>query len=189
MSLYLPADRTRNRLKPQGAVPGTDSDGSHRGRPSIVVLLERPKPRLWSLRQVAGLARRLGAELLIAALVTYDRGFDELDQIKLRIARDGVQDATERLLQQGVQAAGVVRLVGDGDQALSASDLADHMDANLVVVLARRGSWFRLFPGSALAHQLMRRGRRPVLVIPDHDRQGSWRTVLLGLVGVRTPRG
>lgn len=187
MALTLRPNAAGNVPAPQGEVPGIDGGSPHGSGPSIVVLLERSNPRSWSLRQVAGFARRLRAEVLIAAVVTYDGRFDDLDRHKLRMVQDGVQRATARLVEQGARAARLVRVVGYGDQALSVSDLADHLDADLVIVLARRGSWFHLFPGSLLAHQLMRRGRRPVLVIPDHERWGSWFGMLRKLVSARDP--
>jgi nucleotide-binding universal stress UspA family protein len=174
--------------RPPAGAPAADSNGPHGSRANVVVLLERPDPAGWSIRQLARLARRLGADLLVAAVVTYDRSFDDLDRLKLEIAQDGVQRATARLVEEGVRAAPAVRLVGPGDQVLSVSDLADHLDADLVIVLARRGSWFRLFPGSPMAHQLMRLGRRPVLVIPDRERRGSWPGVLLELVRIPASR-
>ncbi len=143
-----------------------------------------PPRASWSLRRVAWFARRLGAELLVAAVVTHGRELDELDQVNLRTAQEGVQRVTADLSEQGIPAAGEVRLARYGDQAQAASDVADRLDADLVIVLVRRGSWFGLFPGSTVAHQLMRQHRRPVLVIPDHVPQRSWRALLLSLVGV-----
>lgn len=173
--------------RPPVRAPAEESGEPRWGRPNVVVLLERPNPAPWSLRQVAALARRLGADLLVASIATYDRRFDDLDRLRLQIAEDGVQEATARLIERGARAVAVVRLAADGDQALSASDLADHLDADLVVVLARRGSRLRLFHGSSLAHQLMRQGRRPLLVIPDHERRESWSSVVLELVRARAP--
>jgi nucleotide-binding universal stress UspA family protein len=168
--------------RPPAGAPQTGGDRPERSRPNVIVLLERPDPSPWSLRQVAGLARRLGAELLVAAVAIYDHRLDELDRVNLQIARDGVRGATSRLVGLGARAAGMVRLAAYGDQALSASDLADQLDADLVIVLARHRSRFRLFPGSPLAHQLMRRGRRPVVVIPDHEQRRGWGGLLRDLV-------
>jgi nucleotide-binding universal stress UspA family protein len=100
-----------------------------------------------------------------------------------------VLDVTSSLVEQGVPATGEVSLAQYGDQARVASDLADHLDADLVIVLARRGSWFGMFPGSPLAHQLMRQHRRPVLVIPDHERRRNWISVLGGPARPDVPRG
>jgi nucleotide-binding universal stress UspA family protein len=173
---------TRFAERPPVGALGADGDGPHWNPSLVLVLLERPSPTPWSLRQLAWFARRLQAELLIATVVTYDRSLDDYDQVKVRIAKQDVQKVTARLVEQGARATGEVRLVRCGDQALSASDLADGLDADLVIVLARRGSWFGLFPGSPLAHQLMRRRRRPVLVIPDHERRGSRLSFFLELV-------
>lgn len=164
-----------------------EGDGPQRGRPHVVVLLERPAPAPWSLRQVAWFGRRLGAELLVGAVVTHGRGLDELDTVHLHLAQESVQRVTADLAGQGLPASGEVRLAHYGEGALAASDLADRVDADVVIVLARRGSWFGVLPGSPLAHQLMRRRRRPILVIADHERRATWSTVLLGLIGVGVP--
>lgn len=176
--------KSRLAERPPVGAPVAEGDDPHWSRPHVVVLLERPAPAPWSLRRVAWLARRLGAELLVAAIVTYGRALDDLDEFHLRMAQESVQQVTAQLAELGVRATGEVRLARYGDQALAASDLADRLDADLVVVLARRGSWFGVLPGSPLAHQLMRRRRRPVLVIPDHEQHRSWGALLLGLVGV-----
>lgn len=161
--------------------------GSYRGRPHVLVLLERPHPAPWTLRQVAWFARRLGAELLVAAVVTYDHRLDELDRLNFRIAKEDVEDATARLVEQGALATGEVCLVPYGDQVLSASDLADRIDADLVIVVADRGSRLGLVPASPLARKLMRRRRRLVLVIPDADPSQSWHRRLLSLVQLHAP--
>lgn len=161
--------------------------GSSPSRPQVLVVLERPKPAPWSIRQVAWFATRLGSDLLIASVVAYDRGLDELDLINLRMAKADLREVTTRLVEHGVRARGEVCLARRGDQALSVSDLAEHLDADLVIVLTRRGSWFGVFPGSLLAHHLMRLRRRPVLVIADHEPARSWSSLLLGLVRVHAP--
>jgi hypothetical protein len=82
-----------------------------------------------------------------------------------------------------------VSLAAYGDQALVASGVADRLDADLVVVVARRGAWFGVFPGSPLAHKLMRKRRRPVLVVPDYERGRSWHEVLGGPARPDAPQG
>lgn len=154
----------------------TESTGgdSHRSSLRIVVLVERPDPAAWSVGQVARFARRLEAEVLIAAIFAHSGSLDDLDRANLRMLTNGVREVRSTLVQQGVQATAEVTLARYGDQALVASDLADRLDADLVIVLARRGSWFGVFPGSPLAHDLIRGRRRPVLVIPDHERRRAW---------------
>lgn len=169
---------------PVGALEGDDP---RRRRPQVVVFLERIRPASWSLRQLTWFATRLGAELLIAAVVTQDHALDPLDLYNVRIARRGIREVIERLVEQGVRATGEVSLARHGEEALVASDVADSLDADLVIVLARRGTRFGLLPGSPLAHQLMRRRRRPVLVIADHERRGTWTSVLWELVRVHAP--
>jgi nucleotide-binding universal stress UspA family protein len=157
-------------------VDATESTGgdSHRSSLRIVVLVERPDPAAWSVGQVARFARRLEAEVLIAAIFAHSGSLDDLDRANLRMLTNGVREVRSTLVQQGVQATAEVTLARYGDQALVASDLADRLDADLVIVLARRGSWFGVFPGSPLAHDLIRGRRRPVLVIPDHERRRAW---------------
>lgn len=181
--------KSRLAERPPVGAPVADGDDPRWGRPHAVVLLERPVPAPWSLRQVAWFARRLGAQVLVATVVTHGRGLDDLDEFNLRVAQEGVQQVTADLASLGIRASGEVRLAQYGDQGLAASDLADGLDADLVIVLARRGSWFGLFPGSLLAHQLMRQRRRPVLVIADHEPRRSWTALLLGLVGAGAASG
>lgn len=178
---------TRLAERPPVGATVADGDDPHRSRPHLVVLLERPAPASWSLQQVAWLAQRLGAELLITAVVTYGRALDDLDEVNIETAEDRVQEVAAWLVEEGVRATGQVTLARYGDQALAVSDLADGVHADLLVVLARRGSWFGVFPGSALAHRLMRRRRRPVLVIPDQTNEPGWLQVLLRLVGLEAP--
>lgn len=178
---------TRPADRPPVEVLDANPHDSYRGRPHVLVLLERPHPASWTLRQVAWFARRLRAELLVAAVVTYDRGLDELDRLKFRLAKEDVEEVTARLLEQGAAATGEVRLAPHGDQALSTSDLADGLDADLVIVLAGRASRLGLFPASPLARDLMRRGRRPVLLIPDAGPSRRWYGELLSLVQVHAP--
>lgn len=187
MGLTPTANRIGTTVLPARAVPGPDSAGPHWSRPNVVALLERPIPGSWSLRQLSSFARRWGAHLLIATVVTYDHTLNDFDRVRFLMAKKDVADVTARLVEQGIGAAGEVRLAAHGDEVSAASDLADRLDADLVIVLARRGSWFGLFPGSALAHRLMRQGRRPVLVIPDHGRRRRRLRVLVGLVRVRAP--
>lgn len=168
--------------RPPVGPSGSGGDRPHCGRLHVVVLLERPDPAPWSLRQVARLAGRLSAELLVTAVFPHHGSLDEVDRVNLRIVRDGVRCVTSSLLEQDVQASGEVSLAHYGDQASVASDIADRLDADLVIVLARHGSWFGVLPGSPLAHDLMRRHRRPVLVIPDHERRRSWYSLLGGPV-------
>lgn len=152
------------------------------GALQVMVLLERPDPAPWSLRQVARLAQRIRAQVLVTAVFPHQGSLDGVDRMNLRSVKEGLRDVTASLVERGVQATGEVSLALYGDQALVASDRADRLDADLVIVLARHGSWFGMFPGSPLAHQLMRRHRRPVLVIPDHERRRSWLSVLGGPV-------
>ena len=179
-----PTDPGRRAEQPPAVAAGPD-----RSRPLVVVLLERPSPASWPLRQVTRLALRLRAELLVVAIVTYGRGLDELDQVNLRIAREGVQEVSARLVGQGVLAAGKVTLARHGEHAAVACDLADRFDPDLLVVLARHGAWFRVFPGSSLAHHLMRRQHRPVVVIPDREARLGLRGVVRYLVGADAARG
>jgi len=169
---------------PIGA-PVEDGHDPRWSRPQVVVLLERRMPAPWTLRHLVWLARRLDARLLVAAVVTQSRRADDLDQANLEIARDGVEKVTTLLVEQGVRATGQVKSAPYGEQAQAACDLVESLSADLVIVLARRGSWLGVFPGSVLAHRLMRRSRRPVLVIPDRVYQRTWRDVLLGLVGMQ----
>jgi nucleotide-binding universal stress UspA family protein len=182
MRLPLTRNLTSKVLTPAEFIPGLGSDGPRSSRSQLLVILERPNPGPWSLRKVAWVARRLGAEVLIGAIVTYDRSLNDFDGFKVGMAQEDVQDVTARLVEQGVRATAEVRLTPHGDQGRSASDLADGLDPDLVIVLARRGSCFRLFPGSPVAHHLMRQGRWPILVIADHAPRGSWRSALLGEV-------
>jgi nucleotide-binding universal stress UspA family protein len=175
--------------RPPVGAPAVDGDDARWSRANVVVLLERPEPSPWALRHLAWFARRMGAKLLVAAVVTHGRELDELDRVNLEAAENGVRDVTGWLVEQGVAADGHVALAQYGQRAVAASDLADRADADVVIVLARRASWFGVLPGSPLAHQLMRRTRRPVLVIPDRSYQESWRRFLLGLVGMDAPRG
>lgn len=117
-----------------------DGDGRHRSRSQALVILERPRPAPWALRQLAWFARRLRAELLIATVVAYDRGPDDFDRVKAGIAKEDVERVAVRLIEQGISATAEVRMVPRGDQARAAADLADRLDADLVIVLARRAS-------------------------------------------------
>jgi nucleotide-binding universal stress UspA family protein len=179
---------TRLAERPPVGATAADGDDPHRGRPHIVVLLERPSPASSSLRQVTWFARGLGAELLVTAVVTHGRSLDDLDEFNVETAENCVQEVAAWLVEEGVRATGRVTLALHGEQALAVSDLADGLHADLVIVLARRGSWFGVFPGSVLAHQLMRRRRRPVLVIPDQVYEPGWRQFLLKLVGMDGPQ-
>ncbi len=161
---------------------GAMGSGDARCPLQVMVLLERPDPAPWSVRQVTRLAQRIRAELLITAVFPHQGSLDHVDRANLRSVREGVREVTSSLVEQGVRATGEVRLAPYGDQALVASDRADHLDADLVIVLARHGSWFGMFPGSSVAHHLMRKHRRPVLVIPDHERRRSWLSILGGPV-------
>ncbi len=96
-----------------------------------------------------------------------------------------MQEVAAWLVEEGLRATAQITLAQQGDQAVAVSELADSLHAELVIVLARRGSWFGVFPGSALAHQLMRARGRPVLVIPDQVCEPSWRQVLLKLAGLQ----
>lgn len=156
--------------------------GADASRPRVVVLLERPNPASWPVLQVTRLAQRLRAEVVIAVVVTFERSLEELDRLQLELASEGVQEVTAGLIEHGVSATGEVTLAPYGDHALVASHLAARLNPDLVIVLARRGSWARALRGSPLVHHLMRGRHRPVLVIPDHEAGPGWPRALLELV-------
>lgn len=114
------------------------------------------------------MGRRLGAEMLVVAPVKYRPPRDELVAARVSSMERVVSWTAERLVDQGVDAAGTVLVAPGGLGSAAVDDFADQHEADLVAVASRRGSWLGLFPGSGMAHHLMREGRRPVLVIPDH---------------------
>lgn len=174
--------------RPPIGAPAADGGDPHRSRAHVVVVLERPAPSPWSLRHLSWFVRRLGAELLVAAVVTHGRTVDALDEAHLEAAEAGVHEVTAWLVEQGVVADGQVAFAQHGERARAASALADRVDADLVIVLARRDTWFGVFPGSLLAHQLMRQSPRPVLVITDQVNSRSRLRALLGLMGIDAPQ-
>jgi hypothetical protein len=92
-----------------------------------VALMERPDPAPGSVGQVARFARRLEAEVLVAAVFAHSGSFDDLDRASLRTLTNGVREVRSSLAEQGVRATAEVTLARYGDQALVASDLADRL--------------------------------------------------------------
>lgn len=79
------------------------------------------------------------------------------------VAQAVVDDVVEQLQQAGVSARGLIRLGVAAEVILA---VADEVDASLIVMGARgTPSLAEMFLGS-VSHQVVRRARRPVLVVP-----------------------
>ena len=162
---------------------GRSTDGT-RGRPHVILVIGSIEPGARATYSAAWLGRRLGAELLVVAMVEYLPPRDELVEAWVASARRVVRATAGCLVRHGVAARGVVIVAKEGEGPALVDDLAEQHEAELVAVTSRRRSRLGVFPGSAVARYLTRAGRTPVLVIPDH-RPGPWTRVLAWL---RNPR-
>lgn len=160
------------------------SGAGGRGRPHVILVIGSTEPGARAMYSASWLGRRLGAEMLVVAVVEYRPPHDEWVDALMEAAGRAVSATTVRLVRESVQARGAVVAVPCGRAPATIDDLADQHEVELVAVTSPRRSWFRVFGGSALGRHLARTGHRPVLVIPDH-RPGSgprFRTWLDGVV-------
>lgn len=139
-----------------------------RGRPHVILVIGSAEPGPRAMHSATWLGRRLGAQMLVVSAVEYPPPRDEWVDALVTAARGAVSATTGRLVREAVKAEGVVVAVPNGQGPAAIDDLADAHEAELVAVASARRSWFRVFPGSVMGHQLTRTGHRPVLVIPDH---------------------
>ncbi len=143
----------------------------------MILVVGSTEPGARATHSAAWLGRRLGAEMVVAAVVEYPPPRDELVGAWVASARRVVAATAARLMAQGVTAHGTVMLAREGDGPATIDDLAQREEAELVAVTARRRAWFWVSPGSAVARYLTRAGRTPVLVIPDQRPGPSMRFV------------
>lgn len=173
-----PASRPAPRLAPGDrdldVSTARPAEGS-RGRPHVILVVGPTEPGTRAMHSATWLGRRLGAEILVVAAVEYPPPRDELVDARVAAARQVVSATTRRLRREAVRAEGIVVAVRDGLGPATIDNLADGREAELVAVASPRRSWFRVFPGSALGHQLTRTAHRPVLIIPDQrPGAGAW---------------
>ena len=149
------------------------SAGDSRGRPHLILVVGSSEPGVRATRSAAWLGRRLGAEMLVVAVVEYAPPRDELVAAWAASARRVVSATVGRLVRLGIAARGVVIVAREGDGPATVDNLAEQHETELVAVTARRRPWFWPSAGPAVARYLTRAGRTPVLVIPDH-RPAAW---------------
>lgn len=140
-------------------------DGS--GLPLVLAVVERPRSGHPSLGQVAWMCRRLQASAILATIVEREVRWDELDLLRIRDAGRGLDAILGELTSAGVPSVGQLVVARIGEASPAALDLAVEYDPDLVVVLAERASRLRFLPGSRIAHQLVRRSGRPVVVVAN----------------------
>lgn len=175
---FLPASRQRDLDR--------SADGL-RGRPHVVLVIGSSEPGARAIYSAAWLGRRLGAEMLVVAVVEYLPPRDELVAAWVASARRAASATAARLVRKGIAARGVVVAAQQGEGPPTVDDLAEQQEAELVAVTSRRRSWFWVSSGSAVARYLTRAGRTPVLVIPDHG-PGPWLRFLAWLHASRRGR-
>ena len=89
--------------------------------------------------------------------------YEKLAEEYSLVAQAVVDDAVEQLRQAGASARGFIRLGVAADVILA---MADEVDASLIVMGARgTPSLAEMLLGS-VSHQVVRRSRRPVLIVP-----------------------
>jgi hypothetical protein len=146
-----------------------------RGRPHVILVVGSTELGPRALYSASWLGRRLGAEMLVVAAVEYSPPHDELVDALMEAAGRAVSATTTHLVRESVPARGIVVAVPNSQAPAAIDNLADQHETELVAVISRRRSWFRVFPGSPIGHRLTRTGHRPVLVIPDHRAGlGAW---------------
>ena len=89
--------------------------------------------------------------------------YEKLAEEYSAVAQAVVDEAVEQLRQAGVSARGLIRL-GMASEAILA--IADEVDASLIVMGARGAPSLAEMLLGSVSHQVMRRARRPVLVVP-----------------------
>jgi nucleotide-binding universal stress UspA family protein len=154
---------------------------------AIIYATDFSAPAAAALPVATNLARRLGDSIVVAhvmhvpavlsqELMTVDPAM--IQSIET-IAAEQTQDVVEALRAEGLSAEARV-LGGTGHEAIA--DLAEGMQARLVVIGTHgRGAFGRVLLGS-FAERLVRSCSRPVLVVPRQARGG-----LLGRASPRAP--
>jgi nucleotide-binding universal stress UspA family protein len=145
---------------------------------SIVCGVDGSLDSVAALAEAARLADRLGARLVLANVVEYAHapyvgvsviGPVNAPQVPLTAELEEQKRAAERLLQEMATQAGLEtaeRRVVSGMAAERLADLADEVDAELIVVGSRgRGAFKAAFLGS-VSTSLIGVARCPVLVVP-----------------------
>ena len=139
------------------------------------------------LTEAARLADRLGARVVLANVVEYAHspyvgvggmGPGVGPQVPLTAVLEEQEHAAERLLEQMAAGAGLEtaeKRVVSGVAAEGLADLADEVDAELIVVGSRgRGAFKAAFLGS-VSTSLIGVARCPVLVVPPGARESRAR--------------
>jgi nucleotide-binding universal stress UspA family protein len=139
-----------------------------RGRPHVVLVIGTSVPRARAMHDAVWLGRHLRAEMLVVSAVEYRPPRDELVAARVELTRGVVRSTTEHLVEHGVDAAGTVLVARDGLGVAVVEDFANRHEADLLAITSQHPTRFWVFGGSGMARHLMRAGRRPVVVIPDH---------------------
>lgn len=146
-----------------------------RGRPHVILVVGTSEPRARAMQDAVWLGRHLRAVMLVVSTVEYRPPPDELVAARVELMRGVVSSTAEHLVDQGVDAAGTVLVARDGLGAALVEDFAGRHEADLVAVTAQRPTRLWVFGASGMAHHLIRAGRRPMVVIPDHrPGPGAW---------------
>ena len=90
-------------------------------------------------------------------------GYEKLAEEYSLVAQAVVNDAVEQLRQAGVSARGMVRLGAAAEVILA---IADELNASLIVMGTRGALSLETMLLGSVSHQVVRRARRPVLLIP-----------------------
>ena len=89
--------------------------------------------------------------------------YEKLAEEYSLVAQAVVEDALEQLRQAEVSARGMIRLGAAAEVILA---IADELDAGLIVMGARGTPLLAEMLLGGVSHQVVRRARRPVLLIP-----------------------
>ena len=143
----------------------------------IVVGMDGSAGATAALRWAAGLARRLGSDLVVtAATVVGPTGAEAPDVLERRLEQEWCRAADE---------AGVTyrTLVVDGDPRRSLLEAAATEGADLIVVGSNGLGWFPAMHLGSVAHHLAQHTDRPLAVVPADVADFDAGRVLVGVDG------
>lgn len=149
-----------------------DSADRPAARSTLVVGHDRHPAATAALGVAIGLAHRLGAELHVLHSVTLDDYGIDPDDEQFEAECERICAAERAQVTAAVQDAGLIWSYHQarGDPAEALTRLAEELDAACIVVGATRQHALPHFAGGdSVARRLLRRQKRPVLVVPDPD--------------------
>lgn len=148
--------------EPQPIVVGWDaSDGSQRGLAAVAELF--PGATVVAASVWEPTADTVALDPVGDALGAMTGIYAELDELGEQVAAERASEGERQASMAGLRAESVVRR---GSAANALADIAEERDARLVVVGARRHGRVGAALLGSTSGTLLRRSRRPVLVVP-----------------------